>query len=178
MLNEGCLFHCPFRKFHFNYISHRSHYPDEETKQQGEKNVFSLNCIQVSRKDYSQILKSCWIRPEDTRKYIGVSNFFKIVGRTSSRSMVIRSAKAYLNESWNGDLLELMAGNLYSLAMTYLINLDNKSLDKYNFFEKTTTCNEDCDSCGYCQALAKKLVRTGIPTRTKLEDAGMQVVDN
>ena len=24
MVNEGCLYKCPFRKFHFNYISHKS----------------------------------------------------------------------------------------------------------------------------------------------------------
>jgi len=176
MVNEGCLYRCPFRKFHFNYISHRSRRPDAATTKRGEQNVFSQNCIQVSKNDYSQILKSRWIRPEDVRRYAEITTFFKIVGRTSSKNMIIRAVKAYLEESYEGDLMELMAGNLYSLAMSYFVQLDNKSLDRNAFFETTAACNEDCDTCTFCPSLAKKLVRTGVPTRTKLEDAGMQLV--
>ncbi|MEJ2109787.1 MAG: U32 family peptidase [Acidobacteriota bacterium] len=40
MVNEGCLFHCPFRKFHFNYISHKSRNPGDSGNK-GEDNVFS-----------------------------------------------------------------------------------------------------------------------------------------
>jgi collagenase-like PrtC family protease len=52
MLNEGCLFRCAFRKFHFNYISHQSREPGTEGLK-AEDNVFSLNCIQLSRSDPS-----------------------------------------------------------------------------------------------------------------------------
>ena len=97
MVNEGCLFRCAFRKFHFNYISHKSRKPDGGKDVKAEDNVFSLNCIQQSKSDPSQIFKSCWIRPEDMRKYESITGFFKIVGRTSSRSMVLRSVEAYLD---------------------------------------------------------------------------------
>jgi collagenase-like PrtC family protease len=174
MVNEGCLFRCAFRKFHFNYISHKSRKPDMNKGVKAEDNVFSLNCIQLSNSDPSQLLKSCWIRPEDVRKYGQITGYFKLVGRTSSKSMLIRCLNAYLGESWDGDLLELMAGNLYSVAMSHLMHLDNKSLDTIGFFEKVTACDKECSECPYCSELVRRLVRRGVFTPAKIEDLGLK----
>jgi len=174
MVNEGCLFRCPFRKFHFNYISHKSRNPGMKQGVKAEDNVFSLNCIQLSKSDLSQILKSCWIRPEDAAKYSRITSYFKLVGRTSSKSMLVRSVDAYLQESWDGDLLELMAGNLYSLAMSHLMHLDNKSLDPIGFFQKVTSCDKECSECDYCSALIGKLVKRGVFTPAKIQDLGLK----
>ncbi len=171
MVNEGCLFRCAFRKFHFNYISHKSRKPDG---MKAEDNVFSLNCIQLTKSDPSQILKSCWIRPEDVRKYEEIASYFKLVGRTSSKSMVIRSVDAYMNESWDGDLLELMAGNLYSVGMSHLMHVDNKSLDAIDFFRQVTSCNKECSECAYCSKLISRLIKRGIFTPAKIEDLGLR----
>jgi collagenase-like PrtC family protease len=174
MVNEGCLFQCAFRKFHFNYISHKSRNPDSAKGVRAEDNVFSLNCIQQSKSDPSQIFKSSWIRPEDARKYGEITHYFKLVGRTSSKSMIIRALEAYLGESWDGDLLELMAGNLYSLAMSHLMHLDNKSLDAIGFFKAVTSCNKECMDCTYCSELAGKLIRRGVFTPAKIQDLGLK----
>jgi collagenase-like PrtC family protease len=174
MVNEGCLFRCAFRKFHFNYIAHKSRKPDMAGGLKAEDNVFSLNCLQLSKSDPSQLLKSGWIRPEDLAKYGEISNYFKLVGRTSSKSMLVRSFEAYLNESWDGDLLELMAGNLYSMAMSHLMHLDNKSLDAVRFFERVTSCDKECSECSYCSELIGKLVRRGVFTAAKIEDLGLK----
>ena len=171
MVNEGCLFRCAFRKFHFNYISHKSRKPDGV---KAEDNVFSLNCIQLTKSDPSQILKSCWIRPEDVRKYEEITNYFKLVGRTSSKSMVIRSVDAYMNESWEGDLLELMAGNLYSVGMSHLMHLDNKSLDAVGFFRQVTSCDKECSECTYCSELIGRMIKRGVFTPAKIEDLGLK----
>jgi collagenase-like PrtC family protease len=174
MVNEGCLFRCAFRKFHFNYISHKSRKPGTGKGVKSEDNVFSLNCIQVSKNDLSQILKSGWIRPEDTRRYGEITGYFKIVGRTSSKSMLLRAVSAYLNENWNGDLLELMAGNLYSVGMSHLMHLDNKSLGEVGFFDKVTSCDKECSECDYCSALIGKLIKRGVFTPAKMEDLGFK----
>lgn len=174
MVNEGCLFRCAFRKFHFNYISHKSRKPDMPGGIKAEDNVFSLNCIQLSKSDPSQLLKSGWIRPEDTSKYEQITNYFKLVGRTSSKSMLVRSFEAYLNESWDGDLLELMAGNLYSVGMSHLMHLDNKSLDAIGFFAKVTSCDKECSECAYCSELIGRLIRRGVFTSAKIEDLGLK----
>ncbi len=171
MVNEGCLFRCAFRKFHFNYISHKSRKPDG---MKSEDNVFSLNCIQLTKSDPSQILKSCWIRPEDVRKYEEITSYFKLVGRTSSKSMVIRSVDAYMSESWDGDLLELMAGNLYSVGMSHLMHVDNKSLDAVGFFHQVTSCDKECSECAYCSELIGRLIKRGVFTPAKIEDLGLK----
>jgi len=172
MVNEGCLFQCTFRKFHFNYISHKSRKPGPGKEARAEDNVFSINCMQLSRNDPSQILKSSWIRPEDTGRYGGISRYFKLVGRTSSSSMLLRSVEAYLSGNWDGDLLELMAGNLYSVGMSHLLHLDNKSLGDAGFFDKTASCDKECSECDYCTTLAGKLIRRGMLTPTKIKDLG------
>jgi collagenase-like PrtC family protease len=187
MVNEGCLFRCAFRKFHFNYISHKSRKPGPGKTARAEDNVFSLNCLQLSKNDLSQILKSGWIRPEDAGRYVHpnkpksglvgdpeISRYFKLVGRTSSTPMLLRSVEAYLSETWNGDLLELMAGNLYSIAMSHLLHLDNKSLDEAGFFAKVTSCDKECSECGYCAALAGKLIQRGVFTPAKMGDLGFR----
>ena len=170
MVNEGCLYKCPFRRFHFNYISHRS-------KEQGTNRmdgVFFANCQQVTRRDHSQILKSCWIRPEDTRKYSEITNFFKIVGRARPKSFVIRSTKAYLKESWDGDLLDILSSSLNLFSLQEFAHLDNKSLDRYKFFKVVTSCDKNCSQCSYCKELAQKLIKLGVLTRARLEDMGLK----
>ncbi|MBN2419741.1 MAG: U32 family peptidase [Deltaproteobacteria bacterium] len=172
MVNEGCLFKCPFRKFHFNYIAHKSRNPGADTVR-GEENVFSLNCMQVSKNDPSQILKSGWIRPEDLENYGDISSYFKLVGRTSSRSMICRQLEAYMNQLWEGDLLELMAGNLYSCGMSYMMHLDNRSLDAIGFFEKVTSCDHECIDCDFCNQVAARLIKRGFFTNEKVKDIGL-----
>lgn len=174
MVNEGCLFRCAFRKFHFNYISHQSRKPGEGKRVRSEDNVFSLNCIQVSKTDPSQILKSGWVRPEDLRRYQDITGYFKIVGRTSSRSMLVRTIKAYLQEEWDGDLLELMAGNLYSAGMSQLMHLDNRTLGEIRFFDKVAGCDKECSECDYCSSVAARWIKRGVLTPGKIDDMGMR----
>ncbi len=158
MVNEGCIYKCPFRKFHFNYVSHKSKQP---VNFKGETPFFN-NCYEIYNRDHSQIFKSRWIRPEDTRKYSEITNFFKIVGRVSTRNTIIRDTKAYLTESWHGNLLDIVDASLHKYKITHSPYVNNKSLDKYNFFEKVTTCGNKCSQCNYCNELAKKLITFGI----------------
>ena len=169
MVNEGCLYKCPFRKFHFNYMSHKS---KELGKIEGD--AFFANCLSITRTDHSQILKSGWIRPEDTRKYGEITSFFKIVGRARPRSMVVRATRAYLQENWDGDLLDIISSSLNRFSLEYGAHLNNKSLEKYNFFERITSCNNNCYECSYCEKVARELIRLRVLTRGKLEDLGLK----
>jgi collagenase-like PrtC family protease len=169
MVNEGCLYKCPFRKFHFNYISHES----IEGKTEGHSYSFPANCcLPITVIDTSQVLKSCWIRPEDTSKYNEVTSYFKVVGREAPRSRALRSIKAYMEEDWNGDLLDIMCSSLYHFSLRYGAYLDNKKLEEFNFFEKVTSCGINCSQCDYCAELAKRLLMLGWLTPEKLRDFG------
>lgn len=153
MVNEGCLYKCPYRKFHFNYTSHNSKQMSVDSM------VFFKRCLSVTASDPSQVLKSCWVRPEDISKYDGITSFFKIVGREMPGSKVIRCIKAYMKESWNGNLLDIVCANLNKFNQTYGVYLDNKELEGQGFFEKVSSCDRDCNHCHYCEELGKKLLR-------------------
>jgi collagenase-like PrtC family protease len=165
MVNDGCLYKCPFRRFHFNWISHKS-----KENWDIESEAFFVHCSQVTRGDKSQILMSNWIRPEDLERYGEVSRFFKIVGRERVPSWVKRATRAYLNQNWSGDMLEIISGSLYKYSLDAAASLDNKSLARANFFDKTNACDHDCQQCNYCPSLAEKLVTLGVPSPGKLED--------
>lgn len=173
MLNEGCLFRCPFRKFHFNYISHQS-------KELGpvEGDALFANCSRLTLKSLSLIFKSCWIRPEDMRKYGEITNYFKIVGRTRPASFVKRTTRAYMSEEWDGDLLDILSSSLNKLSLEYGASVRNKDLNRYDFFNKATS-TDGADNNDFYLQLATDLVHFKVLTRGKLEDLNMtETADN
>ena len=105
MVNEGCLNKCPYRKFHTNLISHKSN------EERDEGNAFSFACGDIIGRDAGQIFKSNWIRPEAMRRYEGITSFFKIVGRDMMPSKVLRCTEAYLDESYDGNLFDLLCSS-------------------------------------------------------------------
>lgn len=155
MVNEGCLFKCPYRKFHFNIVSHWS----KEGKMPKDK--FFFNCYHINRIDPSQMLKSCWIRPEDLKKYSKIADYFKISGRSRDTEWIMNTIKSYLNEEFDGNLLEIMDSNLNEVRVKYNAFVDNKSLD--GFLEKVASCDKNCFKCHYCDELAKKIIK--IPSK-------------
>ena len=171
MVNEGCLYKCPFRKFHFNYTSHKS------KEVSSECGLFFENCVQVSARDPSQVLLSCWIRPEDLNQYGEIADFFKIVGRSLPKSKVTRCVKAYLQESWDGGLLDILCDSLHVFNRAYGVYLDNKSLGEHGFFEKVISCDRNCIECGYCESLAKRLLRFRDFSQEEQEDEGLVMLD-
>ena len=166
MVNEGCLYKCPYRKFHMNYISHKSKDVD------GEGTSFSFACGDVIKADPAQLFISNWIRPEDLRRYEGITSFFKIVGRDMLHSKVVRCCKAYLSESYEGNLLDLLCSSIGFYGIEYSGHIDNKALDATSFFKRTATCNRKCNACTYCGDLARDLLGYGWVTRENLEDVG------
>jgi hypothetical protein len=75
-----------------------------------------------------------------------------------------------MEEKYDGDLLDLMCANLGSFSVNHGAYLNNKELDKYNFFEKVTTCGRNCRQCSYCQDVADQLLMLGVLTPEKAED--------
>ena len=169
MVNEGCLYKCIFRKFHFNFVSHWSKELEHSIM---EGKDFFEHCNAVTLKDRSQILKSGWIRPEDLEKYKDITTSFKVVGRTRAGSLVLRAARAYMSQHYEGNLLDIICSSLNVFSLAYGAYLDNARLGEYEFFNKVTSCDRKCNRCSYCQELAKKLVKLNVVTREKLEDTG------
>jgi collagenase-like PrtC family protease len=173
LVNEGCLYKCPFRKFHFNLSSHLSKETNKGDGVDISFGTFFGACSSVIGQDYSQILKSCWIRPEDIRKYIEITNYFKVVDRSLPSEVIIRIIKAYLEERWDGDLLDLVSGGSKRFSLICGAFLDNRELTHHDFFNNVTSCGHDCRKCNYCQELAAKLIRLQVLTPNKLKELGV-----
>lgn len=169
MVNEGCLYKCPLRKFHFNAISHigmnssmvgrgisRETFKAQVDQVAGK--TFFLSCNSILSADPSQVLKSGWIRPEDLRLYDSVSSWFKISGRTVATGAVERMIQAYMDESYTGDLMDIMDSSLRMLSLSRGVSVDNTKLGEAEFARHVMGCSHDCVSCGFCDNLAKNLV--------------------
>ncbi len=169
LVNEGCLYKCPFRKFHFNATSHVSKEITEGAIDASFANFFGFG-VRTILKDHSQLLKSGWIRPEDLRRYSGISNYFKVVDRAQLNSFILRAVKAYMNEGWDGDMLDLVSGCSKRFSLDFGAYLDNEELGENGFFDKVTSCDNNCETCSYCDDLAKKLVKLNVLTKAKYED--------
>ncbi|OKY78011.1 MAG: Collagenase family protease [Candidatus Methanohalarchaeum thermophilum] len=163
MVNEGCLYKCPNRKFHFNYISHKSRELGKT-----EDDPFFGDCFNVIKNDLSQLLKSCWIRPEDLREYTEITDLFKIVGRARPKSMVLRTLKAYMDGEWDKNLLDIMSSSLYNFSLETGAYIDNTELE--DFFEHIKSCEYKCEDCGYCSDLINKLIEFEVLTEEKKDD--------
>ena len=173
MVNEGCLYKCPFRKFHFNFVSHWS--KELEHSSMEGKDFFD-HCLTSTLEDRSQILKSGWIRPEDLEKYSDITTSFKVVGRARGMHLVLRAAGAYMRQQYEGNLIDILCSSLNAFGLAYGAYLDNDGLGKCGFFEKISSCDKRCLDCDYCDKLAEKMVRINVVTRGKLEDLGRKEI--
>ncbi len=150
LANEGCLSNCPFRKMHFNSLAHRV--PD--------KQFLIRSCITIISKDPAKIFHIPFIRPEDIKHYKSFVDHFKLATRTLPTSQIETTLKAYIDEQYNGDLLDILDMTSMKCYFTFI---NNKVLDKLKYFENMQKCTLDCKSCNYCETLLKKaaILNTG-----------------
>jgi tetratricopeptide (TPR) repeat protein len=150
MLNEGCLRNCPFRNMHYNYLSHGSSSSNELIG-----NIFPDGfCIKIYLKNPAKVFSIPFIPPEALRKYAQIADYYKLTTRTFSTSRIESCLKAYINQGFNGNLLDI----LDCPGLAYFNYIDYDMLKKDNFFEKIVKCNGNCDKCDYCNELMKDAV--------------------
>ena len=166
LVNESCLFHCPFRNYHYNLVSHAS---------QSSLNIIQypfLSCTRIKLRKPEELIKARWVRPEDIEKYenIGI-NFFKLAGREKSTNWILKTIERYFQRNHEGNLLDIIAivllpTNKFGLEVSKIIEpphiyTDNQKLDNFiYFFEKNgDKCNEECNKCSYCLKISKEVVR-------------------
>ena len=156
MLNQGCLYECPFERFHAVYVSHKSVEASGAPDSAEVLKVFFQNCSRMVDENRGYVFQSPWIRPEDMREYERITSGFKIVGRSNPKWVTI--SQSYMQESWDGNLFELMDASIRFFAAKHSAYIDNKHLGKYDFFNTVTACGHKCRSCTYCAELAEKLI--------------------
>lgn len=136
LANEGCISHCPFKSAHDAIISHinTTNTPDITHRMNQEH-----GCKSYFIKNPEFFFKSPFIRPEDIHHYKPFANSIKICGRTLGPKFLKATIGAYLNESYSGNLLQLMDACHW---LSDIYHIHNKRLDP-NFLKMVTTYTKE-----------------------------------
>ncbi|GBC61198.1 hypothetical protein DENIS_2158 [Desulfonema ishimotonii] len=145
LANEGCIWQCPFKPAHDAHIalSHTGVAVD----------TFEMNrtwgCMRYFRDNPHMLLRSPFIRPEDAARYADHAELIKICGRTLGPAFLMKVITAYTEHTFTGNLSALLDTTTW-MADEY--DLPNHALPA-DFFDRVTSCDQLCRSCGYCQRL-------------------------
>ena len=142
LVNEPCLGNCPWRKFHHNAICHAD--------KNGYDIDYAMKCTEIYKNNPYYMLTNNVIRPEDLKKYEGICDYFKLVGRTTDCDTLSRMVEAYSIEQYDGNLNDIV-----DKGFSNMINLPNKKLE--GFFEHKSKCLKNCLNCNYCKNLYDKI---------------------
>ncbi len=153
IVNEGCMYRCPFRYSHYNLASHLSSLYRPRTPLFAPDYYFD-KCIAIRLRDPTQILKSAWIRPEDLKEYeaIGIKDF-KLSGRTKRVNWIIDCMRFYAQRSFKGNVLDILDCPQMLRDMFYI---DNEKLE--GSIDQWKRCKKLCNDCGYCDKLTKEVL--------------------
>lgn len=157
----GCIY-----RDHCYSLQSAGYTPEELDKMCG----YPMSICDESRKHPIVWLKSNFIRPEDMVLYndLGIHHF-KITGRTASLPYMKKVIQAYMEQEWNGDLVELWnnVNQLYSSDKPEenKFFIPNKALDGFLQFwfqnENHVCAQELCgETCEYCNNYYKMHVKS------------------
>lgn len=144
IVNSACRSGSSLCHFHYLELAHSTNLPFRVHSM--------LNCKLARLKDPVDYLfkHGTWIRPEDLDKYdrVGV-DIYKIVDRICTTKELLVRAKAYLSQSYKGNLLSIIGKRSFEFAY-----LDNQKLDGFidHFLKKE--CPKECNNCDYCNRIA------------------------
>ncbi len=106
--NNLCLKECPFRLAHGSFASHSD-------LTGFVMDYMMINCVYRKVSDPNLIMTAEWVRPDDMHFFeelcekTGNKKFsFKLVDRTRSTDFITGVIKAYLNQSYDGNLLDIL----------------------------------------------------------------------
>jgi collagenase-like PrtC family protease len=153
IVNEGCMYRCPFRYSHYNLSSHLSSLNQPRTPLFAPDYYFD-RCISIRLRDPTQIIKSGWIRPEDLKAYeaIGITDF-KLSGRTKLVNWIIDCMRYYAQRSFEGNVLDILDCPQMLRDLCYIPNERFEGC-----IEQWSHCKKVCNECGYCDRLTKEAV--------------------
>jgi len=107
ILNDLCLYQCPFMFYHYNVSGHASQ--NCSPLKGFYIDYCFLKCHKIKLGSPDEFLKSRWIRPEDLSVYekLGI-DCFKISGREKHSAWILNAVQAYSRRSYDGNLIDLI----------------------------------------------------------------------
>ena len=152
LANSGCLRNCPWQTYHDNLIAHSS--AALSTEPAKGFNPHLCWTLYRERKNFPEILKATWIRPEDLRRYEGIVDFVKLATRQHALPRLV--VDAYVRGSFRGNLLDLLEPGFSPAFRPQVI--DNAAFPP-DWFERSGRCGRECTGCGYCERVWAAVVR-------------------
>jgi collagenase-like PrtC family protease len=201
IVNNICLWQCPYNYEHVNHDGHASREGEEE--QYCYLQYPGYLCLYRKLMDPVELLKSPWIRPEDIHHYEAVGyEHFKITERFKRTPLLLENVRVYENRRYDGNLLDLFTlprkgaftpihldyfiqpkhvnimkvselEKVFDLEVRELVQLDNKKLEGFIEHFKKEDCNKaSCSQCNYCEAVFE---RVAVVKKKEVEQAAQKV---
>ena len=146
LANEGCIYQCPFKLSHDAQISlSNTGLVRESTWQMNQ----DFGCQSYFSQKPEAFFKSPFIRPEDIHHYKGLADGIKLCGRTRGTRFLTQCIKAYINNNFQGNLLDLMDA---PQMLAHTLHIDNSRLGP-GFFTHLSGCTKACKTCNICSDL-------------------------
>ena len=173
LVNESCIWDCPYRGWHFNTNSMGS---QKDTIMKGYPLPMFYCGVEVLN-DPLKWFTGEWIRPEDLEFYEknGVKNF-KLSGRNKSMDELLQLIRVYASRKFDGNLLDIIGSRRAyvpqqmsdgKLAEQFEVlataRIDN-SLFPSDYIQQISRreCGRiTCEKCGYCKSVADKVMTIG-----------------
>ncbi|OGP79734.1 MAG: hypothetical protein A2V86_12205 [Deltaproteobacteria bacterium RBG_16_49_23] len=124
LVNNICLWQCPYNYEHVNHDGHASREGEEEAHCYLQYPGYL--CLYRKLTEPVELLKSPWIRPEDVSHYEALGyDRFKITERFKRTPLLVEHVKAYESRRYDGNLLDLFTlprkGAFTPLHLEYFI---------------------------------------------------------
>jgi collagenase-like PrtC family protease len=203
IVNNICLWQCPYNYEHVNHDGHASRKAEEEGHCYLQYPGYL--CLHRKLTEPVELLKSPWIRPEDIVHYEDMGyDHFKITERFKRTPILLEHVKAYETRHHDGNLLDLFTlprkgaftpvhleyfikpehvnivkvselGTVFDLDVPELIHLDNEKLNGFIDHFKAKDCNQtSCSDCRYCETVFE---RVAVVNGEEVERAAQRVRD-
>lgn len=203
LVNNICLWQCPYNYEHVNHDGHASREGEEEASCYLQYPGYL--CLYRKLTEPVELLKSPWIRPEDLPHYEALGyDRFKITERFKQTPLLLEHVKAYETRRYDGNLLDLFTlprkgaftplhleyfikpehvnimkiselEKVFDLEVRKLIRMENRKLDGFIEHFKENDCNRtSCSQCLYCE---KKFEEVAVVDRVGVEKASKKVKD-
>lgn len=175
LANDPCVFHCPYREYHQTLNAHGS-----QASRGASPAIYidypGIKCAIKRIQERAEILKSPWIRPEDTIYWerAGV-DLIKLAGRAKPTDWIVECTQIYARREFEGNIYDFVEkSGLHApeyeaffgtseMIKPLRFHIDNKSLDGFiDYFVKAKPrCELGCQiiGCRHCYTWAERVIK-------------------
>ena len=153
LVNSGCVRNCPWQVFHETLHAHDFFGALPEMYKQG----MDFICRSIFKSGhFADFLRESWIRPEDVHVFEPELESIKLSTRQVNYPFEI--VEAYLNASYDGNLVRLMDPN--HSAFFRPNRIDNKSFPAdWVTSGIAGECASNCTHCGKCEQVLEQVLK-------------------